>query len=400
MANIGWLKKVGQFIKTATNTLLGRPQIQGISTGVAREVTAQRLAPLASSLSDGSIGLTAWQTSMRSDIKNLYINQYMLGRGGREMMTKADWGRCGGLLKDQYRYLDGFAKDLSLMDVAEREKYIAARSQLYANASNEAYERGRAATAKELGYDTCHWWRTPAESCDTCITRSQINSSPIGPRGGWMDPDDGEVFPADGNSICLTNCKCYLTWSNSATGDEWDAAAPPTMASVEGLTQDQIGTIVDDLLVNVPPQHTQNLTVACGRDIVPSGYTYGPECFFNDEGAAIGGLYRRATQTAYVHPHLLREGGTLYHEIGHHVVPFQWGKNIPLKEIEAVMPTWPEKASYGLRNYSFTKTSEFTADCYRVYHSGTKPQWIKLRNLFEKVTGLNLEDAWGLPPKA
>jgi len=129
-------------------------------------------------------------------------------------------------LQDQYKYLDKYAAQLATMDVAEREAYIRNRSQLYANASNEAFERGKSAVAQSLGFDEANWNMTPAEHCDTCLDRSSMGPQPVGPRGGFMD-GNVEAWPADGSTICLTNCKCYLSYSNSETGDVWEESAGP-----------------------------------------------------------------------------------------------------------------------------------------------------------------------------
>jgi len=223
----GFLRKVGKFINRTANRILGRADVAVQSEKLVRLVTAEHLTPLAVSLSEGSMTLPAWQTEMRQTIKRLYVNQYTLARGGKVQMTFQDYGRLSQMLQDQYKYLDKYAAQLATMDVAEREAYIRNRSQLYANASNEAFERGKSAVAQSLGFDECNWNMTPAEHCDTCLRRAALGPQPIGPRGGFMDPEDGEVWPADGSSICLTNDRCYLSYSNSETGAIWEEAAGP-----------------------------------------------------------------------------------------------------------------------------------------------------------------------------
>jgi len=222
VASFGFLRKIGQFINRTANRILGRGDVLVQSERMVGLATADHLTPLAVGLSEGTTTLPAWQTAMRSNIKNLYIDQYMIDRGGKAMMTQQDYGRLGAMLKDQYRYLDRYAGDLAGMDVLEREAYIRNRSQLYANASNEAFERGRSAAAMGLGYDMVGWNLTPAEHCETCLARSAMGPQPAGPRGGFMDGGQ-EVWPADGTSICRTNDKCYLSYSNSETGQEWEA---------------------------------------------------------------------------------------------------------------------------------------------------------------------------------
>lgn len=113
----------------------------------------------------------AFNEMMREQIKRSHIQQYIAGRGGLEQMKDEDWGSIGGMLADQYRYLDDFTAELRDLSPAE----IAARSAMYIRSSREAFERAK--------------------------TRAKgLNVAEL-PR-----------YPADGSNMsCKTNCTCY--WS-------------------------------------------------------------------------------------------------------------------------------------------------------------------------------------------
>ena len=64
-------------------------------------------------LADDLVDVRLWQTSMRSEIKQAYIDQYLAGKGGIERMTQADWGSIGGMTAEQYRHLDKFADEVA-----------------------------------------------------------------------------------------------------------------------------------------------------------------------------------------------------------------------------------------------------------------------------------------------
>lgn len=139
-----------------------------------------------------------WIDAMREQLKQVYIDQYCLGRGGRNAMTPSDWGRVGNMLKEQYRYLNNFAGDIAAGKLSEAQ--IAARAKLYMASSTQAYEKGKAYGmgvpplpaypgdhSTECGAQCkCEWdiqewpneyrayWRLrPAEHCNTCLERSQ-----------------------------------------------------------------------------------------------------------------------------------------------------------------------------------------------------------------------------------
>lgn len=68
---------------------------------------------LSQMLASDQLRVQDWERAMRDEIKDEYIRQYILGRGGLEQMTAQDWGSIGGMCADQYRYLDRFAGEIA-----------------------------------------------------------------------------------------------------------------------------------------------------------------------------------------------------------------------------------------------------------------------------------------------
>lgn len=121
---------------------------------------------ISSLMETGKIDIQTWSLQMRELIKNTYRAQYELAIGGRENMTQADYGRLGGILAEQYRYLQGFVDDLASGKLSLTQAMY--RARMYINSSTQAFERARAA-----GYGI-----------------------------------DLPQYPGDGSTQCLTNCKC------------------------------------------------------------------------------------------------------------------------------------------------------------------------------------------------
>lgn len=147
-----------------------------------RDTFSERQAAKVRALSDRVVnGLTVaeWERDMRATIRTSTIDQYVLGRGGRNAMTQADWGRVGRMVREQYKFAGGFAQDIA--DGKLSAAQIAARAQLYMASSTGAYERGRAASFKGL--------RLPQ-------------------------------YPADGSQDCKANCKC--SWDIDDKGDRYE----------------------------------------------------------------------------------------------------------------------------------------------------------------------------------
>ena len=134
---------------------------------------------LANLVAEGTISAADWRDKMRQEIKDEYIRQYLSARGGLSQMTQADWGSVGGMLKEQFRYMEKFYSEVAAGNLTEGQ--IAARAGMYINSAREANERAHG--------------------------RSQ----------GMPDLDR---YPGSGSTECLTNCKCHLRIET--TTDGWD----------------------------------------------------------------------------------------------------------------------------------------------------------------------------------
>jgi hypothetical protein len=147
----------------------------------------------------GIITLGVWEARMRQALQDASVIQYVFGKGGFEEMTPADWRWLEDWLVVQYAFLNNFSQDIAAGLLSEAE--IAARSYLYFSSVVAAFENGRMkaqhadlnltrhpgdCTSQCCARDrcywhyvqhrnrvVCHWFRTAAESCDTCIDREK-----------------------------------------------------------------------------------------------------------------------------------------------------------------------------------------------------------------------------------
>lgn len=155
---------------------------------------------------EGSISLGELDARGRQEIKEEVIRQYVLGHGGRESMTFADWGSCGGMIGSQYSpYWVDFMAELGAEQVAEGQ--AAVRAAMYANSAREAFEKAVARNMAALGVELEKWVLGVAEHCQDCIDFSAEGWQAIG-----YFP-----FPGDGSTICLTNCQCHKEYKIEKT---------------------------------------------------------------------------------------------------------------------------------------------------------------------------------------
>lgn len=133
---------------------------------------------LASRISTGDINVQQWVLEMRTAIKDAYISEYMLARGGIDAMTQSDWGRLGQMIRGQYGYLQNFATDIQNGKLSVEQ--VAMRARMYMDSATQAYEKANAISHGLPGL--------PA-------------------------------YPGDGQTVCRANCKCE--WRYEETETEW-----------------------------------------------------------------------------------------------------------------------------------------------------------------------------------
>ena len=158
-------------------------------------VVKDRIALLTERFIDGGITLEQWQQRMAIEIKDGWIVSANIGRGGREMMMYADWGRTGGRLQYEYARLRMFAEQIDLGLLTDAE--ILARAQLYANATRLGYWDGLTSAKMDSGFTHEQRFLNPAEHCEDCVVYADMGIQPIGTL-----PEPGDA------SECGRNCKC------------------------------------------------------------------------------------------------------------------------------------------------------------------------------------------------
>lgn len=157
--------------------------------------TYDELDTLTRQMYAGNISVQQWQVSVAQSLSDAHLAQSMFAVGGRANMTQANWGRVGGVLRDEYRYLSRFANDIASGRVSEAQAL--ARIQQYGNATYQSYWREYAHTSSGLLY----WRLSPAEHCGDCLTLSGDS-----PYTAQTIP----TYPGAGQTTCRGNCRCYL----------------------------------------------------------------------------------------------------------------------------------------------------------------------------------------------
>lgn len=140
------------------------------------------------------------QRSLMNELRNLHVQMTLLGGGGRDNITPSQWGKLGATLKAEYQYLQGFMQDIA--DGKLSPKQIEARMNMYGNKIWNSYWQAKGTQMQNTNRTQERRLLSPVENCEDCIALADRGWQPIGtlPK------------PADGSTVCLSNCRCVMEY--------------------------------------------------------------------------------------------------------------------------------------------------------------------------------------------
>jgi hypothetical protein len=133
----------------------------------------------ATNLETGDWTVGQFEGEMRKRLKNAYIAEYVLGKGGASQMTQSDYGRLGAMLKKQYKFLRSYLDDITAGK--ETNGTARERGKNFIGSARQAFSRGR---GRAYGLDL-------------------------------------PFHPGDGGTPCHGNCRC--SWEIEEDHTQWRA---------------------------------------------------------------------------------------------------------------------------------------------------------------------------------
>lgn len=201
-----WVWEIGtrRYRNLDTGRFVGSAQVVNLVNGIV-DRTDSPVSALNTMLGDKRLNAADWKTGFARQIKNAYIQQAELAAGGRAQMTPQLWGMVGGTVREQYGYLNDFAKLVANGQLTATQ--IEARTKMYINSSREAFWRVKDAKAREQGLTEERW--IPIGDDATCSPCSDAGAMGWQPIGTFAQPGSGRVRNSP-RTYCegLTNCRC------------------------------------------------------------------------------------------------------------------------------------------------------------------------------------------------
>jgi hypothetical protein len=191
-------QKSGRY-KDERGRFLSEKSVQALVDGRIDKLDAQ-LRRFTRMLADGSITLDQWQGSVREAIKAAHLQAAIIGHGGRDGMGSAEYGRVGQRLRQEYAFLQGFARDL--LDQRISAPMALARIGLYAQSVRGSFWEGASIRKEQQGFSLMRRILDPlAQHCSDCLAFAARGIVPIG------------SVPLPGQRCaCRARCRCSVRY--------------------------------------------------------------------------------------------------------------------------------------------------------------------------------------------
>ena len=206
----------GRYVSAATGRIVSTNTVLSVMEGQIEQARGN-IRGICEQLANEQINLAQWQTAMKDEMRSIHTKTAALSKGGWAQMSQADWGALGRISRDQYAFLENFAKEIyegkqPIFNLAgEISGNFLRRADLYGQAGVTTYWEMEKRTAQGAGADYEARELDPAvvKHCDCCIDQAAL---------GWRTIASGDIYPI-GACTCTTNCRCRKKFGTMIDGE-------------------------------------------------------------------------------------------------------------------------------------------------------------------------------------
>ena len=209
-----WDDSVKRYRSPVTGRFIGIDDMNGLRAEFM-ESQKERVEGVTNVYAAEAIDFKTYRNQVTDIIRQTYVDLYAMGAGGRNNLTAKDWGSIGGMLKEQYGYLNPFMDQIEAGELSQAQ--ITVRLKMYINSASEAFWR---AFARDIPIDLPHY---PGDGSTACLTNCQcrwdIQFVPgVGYNCYWI------LGEAENCDDCIARTKEYNPYFISITGETSDAS--------------------------------------------------------------------------------------------------------------------------------------------------------------------------------
>lgn len=146
------------------------------------------------------IDVAEWEKRFATTIKESHIRMSTLGAGGKDNLTNAHFGAIGASMKQEYRYLNRFAKGIERGEYSER--YILSRAKLYSASTKKSFYKGEQIARAIAGVRLAKRVLDPqSRHCADCPAYQKLDWVPI-----------ETIVPPGQACACGGRCRCSIIY--------------------------------------------------------------------------------------------------------------------------------------------------------------------------------------------
>lgn len=204
-SQVGYSRKSGRFRDLETGQFVPRSRVLlELDREIAR--TSTRLQGITRLMIGQQIDLPEFQIRFAEELKMAHLRLAAFGAGGREQLTPQHFGYVGQTLKQEYAYLDGFARDLATGRLTESQ--VLARASMYAESIAQSFHRSEQQTKSRDGFLGKRSLDVGAYHCPSCPAYATSTFIPA-----------AEIVPVGVNCECRRRCRCFIVWKQGGLSD-------------------------------------------------------------------------------------------------------------------------------------------------------------------------------------
>lgn len=204
LAPLSWSVRTGRF-RDAAGRFVSFAEVERAMTA-AVEAAALDAAASTAALRSGAISLAEWQTTMQAAVKATHLVNAGIAHGGLQRLDADALARVQATIREEFGFLDRLAREIASGKQA-LDGRLAARSRMYLTAGRMTFATERGEAARALGFDQERNRLSAADHCAGCVAETARGWVPIG------------ALRRIGTRTCLRNCRCYVEYRNSLTGE-------------------------------------------------------------------------------------------------------------------------------------------------------------------------------------
>jgi hypothetical protein len=149
-------------------------------------------------LASGTLTVAEWQGLMVGSLRNMHTASAALAAGGWAQADRRDFLAAGRRLRDQYRYLRDFARQVESGEQPMDRSFLA-RADMYGRSARQSFDETNRRRDGEAGYTEERRRVNSTEPCVDCPRWAAMGWRPIG------------TLPLPTQKCqCRTNCRCTI----------------------------------------------------------------------------------------------------------------------------------------------------------------------------------------------